>query len=425
MRIQLVPGPGRPDFLDLPWHQPLEQWESERLAVVERGIGRHVVRFVEYGSTFYALKELPHHLAQREYRLLRALERDGLPAVEPVGAVSRPAELSDVLITRHLEFSLPYRLVLSRRLVPDLRSRLLDALADLLVRIHLAAFFWGDCSLSNTLFRRDAGALAAYVVDVETGELHAELTDGQRLQDLEVAEENLFGELWDLSAELGENFVGDPEDVVADVRGEYDRLWEELTSQEDFSAEERSRLQERLRRLNERGFDVEEVEITSSDAGYRLAVRPHRIDPGHHRRRLLRLTGLSAQENQARRLLQDIDSYRAALERAGRVPVSDAAVAGRWLTEIFEPTIAAVPAELGAKRDAAQLYHEVLEHRDNLSAEAGTEVDVADAVESYLATVLHGLPDERAVFVKRSRPDDGAEPPSESAPRRVGRDRFS
>jgi hypothetical protein len=425
MRIQLVPGPGRPDFLDLPWDQPLEQWESERLAVVERGIGRHVVRFVEYGSTFYALKELPHHLAQREYRLLRALEREGLPAVEPVGVVARSGDLSDVLITRHLEFSLPYRLVLSRRLVPDLRARLLDALADLLVRIHLAAFFWGDCSLSNTLFRRDAGALAAYVVDVETGELHGELTDGQRMHDLQIAEENLFGELYDVSAELGENFVGEPEDVVADVRREYDRLWEELTSQEEYSAEERSRLQQRLHRLNERGFDVEEVEITSSDTGYRLSVRPHRIDPGHHRRRLLRLTGLSAQENQARRLLQDIDSYRAALERAGRVPVSEAAVAGRWLTEIFEPAIAAVPAELGAKRDAAQLYHEVLEHRDNLSAEAGTEVDVADAVASYVATVLRELPDERAVFVRRNWPQDGAERATEGAPPSAGRGRSS
>ena len=58
---------------------------------------------------------------------------------------------------------------------------MLDAVTQLLVRLHLAGFFWGDCSLSNTLFRRDAGALTAYVVDVETGELHPELSNGQRL----------------------------------------------------------------------------------------------------------------------------------------------------------------------------------------------------------------------------------------------------
>jgi hypothetical protein len=406
VRIQLVPRPGRPDFLDLPWNQPLDQWHPERLAVVERGIGRHVVRFVEYGATFYALKELPRALAQREYRLLRALARDGLPAVEAAGIVSRAGELADVLITRHLEFSLPYRLILSRRLVPDLRGRLLDALADLLVNIHLAGFFWGDCSLSNTLFRRDAGALAAYLVDVETGELHDELTPSQRMHDLDIAEENLIGELYDVWAELGEDHVGEPETVAEDVRREYDRLWTELTTHEEFGVGERTRLEERLRRLNERGFDVEEVEIESSDTGYRLSVRPQLIDPGHHRRRLLRLTGLIAQENQARRLLQDIDAYRAALERAGRLPVSEVAVSGRWLTEIFEPTIAAVPAELHGKREPAQLYYEVLGHRDELSVEADREIDVADAAASYVQTVLHGLADERAVLVKRGWAQD-------------------
>src|SRR5918996_1850286 len=115
LRIQLVPKPGRPDFLDLPWDQSLADWESERLAVVARGIGRHVVRFVEYDGVFYALKELPHEIAHREYKLLRALNDEGLPAVEAVGIVHRPPGLEDVLLTRYLEFSLPYRLPLPPR----------------------------------------------------------------------------------------------------------------------------------------------------------------------------------------------------------------------------------------------------------------------------------------------------------------------
>ena len=82
-----------------------------------------------------------------------------------------------------------------------LSDRLLDALVNLLIRLHVAGFFWGDCSLSNTLFRRDAGALGAYVVDTETGELHPQLSDGQRLHDLLVAEENIAGELMDVTAE--------------------------------------------------------------------------------------------------------------------------------------------------------------------------------------------------------------------------------
>ena len=148
-----------------------------------RGIHRHVVRFVEYeacaraGPKLYALKELLAELARREYRL-RALAADEMPVVEAGVVSDRGGDLDAILITRHLDYSLPFRTLFARG-VPDLRRRLLDAGAELLVRLHLGGFFWGDCSLSNTLFRRDAGALAAaYLVDAETGELHPSPTDG-------------------------------------------------------------------------------------------------------------------------------------------------------------------------------------------------------------------------------------------------------
>jgi tRNA A-37 threonylcarbamoyl transferase component Bud32 len=404
LRIQLVPKPGRPDFLDLPWDEPLDDWETDRLAVVARGIGRHIVRFVEYDGVFYALKELPHEIAHREYRLLRALNQEGLPAVEAVGIVHRP-ELEDVLLTRYLEFSLPYRLVLARKPVADVRARLRDALAELLVRIHLAGFFWGDCSLSNTLFRRDAGSLVAYLVDLETGERHDELSPNVRAHDLEIAEENITGELLDLEAEVGEVGLEDPIELGTDVRQEYERLWHELTAEEEFMVTDSSLLADRLRRLNERGFDVDEFELEAiEDAGYRLTIRPQSVDPGHHRRRLLRLTGLDAQENQARRLLQDIEEFRHALEETGEQPVSDAAVAGRWLTEVFEPTIASVPRHKWTKRQAAQLYHELLDHRWFLSERESRSVPFAEAVESYLETILPTIPDERAIIVDQRTP---------------------
>jgi tRNA A-37 threonylcarbamoyl transferase component Bud32 len=397
MRVQLVPRPGQPDFLDLPWDQPLEEWQSERLAVVERGISRHVVRFVEYDGTFYALKEINHELAHREYRLLRALAQDGMPVVDAVGIVHRPS-LQDILITRHLEYSLPYRIMFARKPVADLRDRLINALANLLVRLHLAGFYWGDCSLSNTLFRRDAHKLAAYVVDVETGELHDQLSDGQRRHDLEVAQENIVGELLDLEAELGDLGIEDPFELAAEVVEEYDRIWSELMGEEEFSADERDRLQERLKRLNERGFDVEEVELEQTDDGFRLRIRPQVVEPGHFRRRLLRLTGLDAQENQARRLLEDIEAFRAALKAAGQEPVSDAAAAGRWLTDVFEPTVVqAIPQDLHGKRDAAQVFHELLDHRWYLSEQEGREVGIDEAAESYVENVLRAAPEERVI----------------------------
>ena len=95
--------------------------------------------------------------------------------------------------------------------MPDLRARLLDSLAELFVRLHLAGFYWGDCSLSNTLFRRDAGALAAYLVDAETGELHERLSPGQRDYDITIATENIAGELFDLQA--SGNFAEDVDPV--------------------------------------------------------------------------------------------------------------------------------------------------------------------------------------------------------------------
>jgi tRNA A-37 threonylcarbamoyl transferase component Bud32 len=390
--FQLVARTGHPDFLDLPWSDPLEEWDSPRFVEVARGIGRHVVRFVDYDGALYALKELPPRLAQREYRLLRALTELGLPVVEAVGVVSeRGASEESVLLTRYLEYSLPYRLVLSRVVLPAPLDLLLDAFAELVVRLHLTGFFWGDCTLSNTLFRRDAGRLSAYLVDAETSELHEQLSDGQRMHDLELARENLFGELLDVGRE-------DALELVEQVIANYERLWSELTHEEVFARDERFRLEERLRRLNELGFDAAEVELLGTEDGYRLRLRSRVVEPGHHRRRLLRLTGLGAQENQARRLLADLDVFRAELEGRGEPAISEAALAGRWLNEVFEPAIASIPAELWGKREAAELYHELLEHRWYQSQRKGRDVGRDEALRSYV-DFLRSLPDERRALL--------------------------
>jgi len=285
-----------------------------------------------------------------------------------------------------------------------MRDRGCDALANVLVRLHLPGFFWGDFSLPNTLFRRDANKLEAYVVDVETGELHEQLSDGQRSLDLDLAEQNIAGELLDLEAEIGDLGFEDPFALAEETRAAYDRLWEELTAEEEFDVDERSRLQEHLKRLNERGFDVEEIELEETEQGYRLRVRPQVVEAGHYRRRLQRLTGLEAQENQARRLLEDIDAYRAALEASGQKPVSDAAVAGRWLTDVFEPTVVrAIPTDLHGRRAAAQVFHELLDHRWYLSEQAGRDIGMDEAVQSYIDTVLRPAPEERVIVEPKER----------------------
>jgi hypothetical protein len=265
------------------------------------------------------------------------------------------------------------------------------------VRLHLGGFFWGDCSLSNTLFRRDAGALAAYLVDAETGELHSSLSEGQRRHDLEIAELNVVGELADVEAELA---------LASELVARYESLWEELTRDEPFADDTRYKIDDRLRRLNELGFDVEEMELVAEEEGYRLRVNPRVVEPGHHRRRLHALTGLNAQENQARRLLNDLARFRAELDRTAGRPVPETVAVHRWLSEVFEPTVAAVPVELWGKRDAAELFHEALEHRWYLSQQAGEDVGMSAAATAYVDDVLRHEPDERAVLEQTVTDDD-------------------
>ena len=407
-RLQLLARTGHPDFLDLPWAQPLAEWEHERLVEVARGISRHVVRFVNYDGQVYALKELPERLARREYGLLRRLEIEEMPVVEVVGVVTGRAQGVDaVLITRHLDFSLPYRMLFSGRGIPDLRNKLLDSLAQLLARLHLAGFFWGDCSLSNTLFRRDAGALSAYLVDAETGELHPDLTNGQRMHDIMIVKENLAGELLDVQAEGGLPEELDPWDTADEIEQRYESLWAELTREENFGPDERFRIDERLRRLNELGFDVEEIQLEAGpDGTYSLRLDPHVVEPGHHRRHLLTLTGLDAQENQARRMLNDLARYRACLEEDEGNAVPESVAAYRWRAEVFEPAVAAVPRNLWNRLPPAEVFHELLDHRWYLSEQERRPVSFDEAIDSYVRTVLPTIPDERAILVDQRPPAD-------------------
>ncbi|MEX2659244.1 MAG: DUF4032 domain-containing protein [Acidimicrobiales bacterium] len=409
--FQLVARRGHPDFLDLPWDAPLAEWETERLVDVARGISRHVVRFVTYDGAVYAVKETARATAEREYRLLRQLAEAELPVVEAVGVVSgREAPdgspLDAALITRHLQFSLPYRYLFSGRGVADLRSRLLDALAILLVRLHLDGFYWGDCSLSNTLFRRDAGALSAYLVDAETGELHDALSAGQRSHDLQIATENVAGEIMDLAAASRLPSDVDPQETLLELERRYHALWEELTRHEEFGAGERYRIDRRLERLNDMGFDVEELELVSTDGGDRLRLHARVVEAGHHSRALERLTGLEVQENQARRLLNDLLAYRVHLEQATGEPVPEAVAAYGWLSEVYEPITAAIPGDQRSKLELAETFHEILEHRWFLSEATGVDVGNEVALRSYLDSVLPFVPDEVRLLPS---PADGEE----------------
>lgn len=383
-------------LLPLPWGTPLAEWPQEYLVALPRGISRHVVRFIRVGDEVYAAKEVNETLALHEYRLLHDLKRLDTPAVEPVGVVSgRVAadgtSLDPILLTRHLRFALPYRALFTPGVRRDTVLRLLDALVVLLARLHLTGFMWGDVSLSNLLFRRDAGQFAAYLVDAETGELHDRLSDGQRQHDLGIARVNIFGDFCDLEAGALLDESLDPLTMVDTIEARYAELWDELTGAEEFSGSELHRIEGRVRRLNALGYDIAELDIVTSPDGSKVRIQPKVVDAGHHSRRLLRLTGLDTEENQARRLLNDLDTYVA---HNGLQHLDEAVAAHRWLTGAFEPVVRMVPADMMGKRDPAQIYHELLDYRWYQSQRENREVPLLEATQGYIADVLTNLPDE-------------------------------
>lgn len=397
MRLQVAHPTDHPGIEDLPFDLPLADWDLDHMHGV-LGVHRHEVRLIELGDLTYVMKELPDDLARREYRLLRDLAEDGLPTAEAVGLITeRPDSLDGMLITRHLDYSLPYRSLLSGRglTIPFLGDRVLDALVGLLVRLHLEGFYWGDCSLSNALFRRDAGALTAYVIDVETGERHGELSDGQRRLDLMIACDNVAGGLLDLQEAGRLRAEIDPFTVAAEIEERYGRLWSELTAADISDLDDHRGVRRRLDRLHELGFDVEELEMVTTPDGKQLRVVPRVVEHGFHAERLQRLTGLHAGENQARRMLDDIRSFGADLKGRNGAPLAENIAAVRWLDQRFEPTIAAIPGDLLGRLEAAEIFHQLLEHHWYLSERSERPVSLDEALQSYLTNVLASSPDER------------------------------
>lgn len=392
---------------DLPWQLPLRDWPEDCLGGLPRGISRHVVRFVEIGEEVLAIKETDDSRALREFDILGVLGNLAVPAVQPRAYVTNrrttsATELPGALLTAYLDFSLPYRALFSRSLAEDTAGRLVDALAVLLARLHLVGFYWGDVSLSNTLFRRDADAYAAYVVDAETAELHDQLSDGQRGMDLRIARTNIAGDFLDLQAGGIIDPAVDPLAAGERLLEAYNGLWTELTRAEEFSVNERWRIDERIRRLNDLGFDLGELTVTTDLDGVSLLVEPKVVEPNHHSRRLLRLTGIGANENQARTMLNDLDSHRSApgftggAHGSGELPVElgEDEAAKLWLDEVYKPLISAIPEHLTYKLEPGQIFYEFVEHRRVMSRARQRDIPTMEAIAYFIVDYLANLPDE-------------------------------
>lgn len=384
--------PECPEFQDLPWELPLSEWSlhCQYLEDVPRGLSRHPVEFINYSGTIYAVKEMPSDLAEKEFNLLLSMEEKRLPAVTAVGhAVTHTATgKRSVLITRFLDRSLPYRSLFMRRSLLRYRDHLLDAIAGLMVQLHLTGVYWGDCSLSNTLFRRDAGALQAYLVDAETAELYPDIVPPtMRFHDLQIMKENVDGGLAGLGAA---NLLMDGiplDDTGASIRIRYQNLWEEITRQIIISPNEKYRIQERIQVLNSLGFSIGEVLLESGELGDKLRFQVVVTDRNFHQDQLLGLTGVEAEEMQARLMMNEIHELKATLsqEHNRSTPLSLAAF--KWLQEIYLPALDGMRLLINDDIDPAEIYCQILEHKWYLSEEAEHDVGHQVAIEDFLKTI--------------------------------------
>lgn len=384
----------------LPWHLRLEEWPNHLLAALPRGISRHIVRFIRQDQQIFAVKEIAETGAIHEYQMLQKLQEAQLPVVVPAAVVSnrvdqKGEELPSVIITEHLQYSLPYRVILSQTMSEARLNRILDSLVVLLVRLHLSGFYWGDMSLSNTLFRRDAGTYACYLVDAETGKFYRQLSRGQREYDVDLGCTNIIGELMDL--QMG-GFMDPEMDVSAigeHIFTRYQELWADVTESQRIPADELWRIGARTERLNNLGFDIGEIDISSDQDGAFIRIQPRVVESGHFHRRIRNLTGLNVEEEQARRIEADIRTFQAERNLDDLPP---AQVAMQWMNHIYLPTIQAIPANLRHKLEPAQILHEVLEHRWYMAEKAGRHVHTADAVQDYIANILSKRLDEQVVL---------------------------
>jgi hypothetical protein len=376
------------DLVELPWELPLASWSSERLAFrhVPVGPSRHLVRFLVSSGTLYALKELPIAVARQEYDVLLHLERLGLPTVEAAGVAEAPARDSAILVTKFLPHSLQYRRLMMR-LPPgpgSYRGRLLDAMAFLLVDLHRSGVFWGDCSLANTLFRRDGDRIQAYLVDAETSQVFPSLSDGQRAYDLEILVENVAFGLADLAAMQGWTDDGDDAIHAAEhVRDRYEQIWTTIHDEPVLHPDDRQAIRNRVRKLNDLGYSID-LDLDPNATDGRVRLRMSVTTRRYHARELERRTRVRALEGQAQLLLNDLNEYGTWLEWSESRAISSEEVSDRWLHAVYRPTLARIAASVGPERDLVQAYCDVLEQKWFLSEQEGRDIGLARAIDTYL-----------------------------------------
>ena len=243
--------------------------------------------------------------------MLRHLEDARLPAVRRRSASpARPERGDAILVTEYLAPLAPVpaaAVALPARAgrVPRPAARR-DGL--LLVDLHRGGVFWGDCSLANTLFRRDGDRIQAFLVDAETSEVHPDaVRRPARLRPRDPRRERRLrprrrGDAPGPRRRTSTRRSRRPSTSATATR----RSGASSTSSRAVPGD-RHAIRGRLRRLNDLGFAVD-LESTRSGRTARCGCGRRCTTRRYHAHELERLTGIRALEGQARLLLNDLPS---------------------------------------------------------------------------------------------------------------------
>jgi tRNA A-37 threonylcarbamoyl transferase component Bud32 len=377
-----------PDFLDLPWEKPLTEWENFVNTVeFEIGLHRNEVIFIDYDNNIYALKKLHKKLASHEFEMLKKLYELDIPVVKPVGYVqfkNLDNEDYGIIITEFLEFSIPFRLLFLKPKLYRYQKKMIKSISNLLVRLHIAKFYWGDCSLSNILFKRDAGELQAYLVDAETMEYYDSLSEEKKDYDLDIMSENIGGDLMDIA--FANNLP--PEfnfnDTTDLIRQSYLELTSKLINNIHFSVHEKFKIKQRIEEINELGFTIKEYflkPIENEDENI-LVMQTIVTEKSYYKNELKNLTFIKAEENQAKIILNNILEYKADLESKIKKVIPLQVVAHQWLDLIYKHTLNQLNID-ESNSNAPQIFCQVLEHKWFLSERKNQDIGLMNAIFEY------------------------------------------
>ena len=185
----------------------------------------------------------------------------------------------------------------------------------------------------------------------------------------------------------------DPIEVSEELVRRYRGLWEELNQGGAGPPEDqRHRIAKRLRRLNELGFDADEVELIDGEEGTGFGSGPGSPSPG------IAAASCSGRPGSAPRSTRPAGcstTSPASAPTRSRSPVGRSqrtVAAHRWLEEVYDPVVEAIPDGLRGRLAPPEIFHEILEHRWYMSEAAGRDVGTTAAARSYFDTVLPAVP---------------------------------